>query len=125
MQYYSSSISTQDQAPAAIAKAGIPAWKEETDEKYPWCTEQTLYSKNGPPNMIQDNGSNLKSLICTVFQLVLSGTWGISEETTTGVHNLYKMIQWHLKVLAISVIDSVTKSKFDNFYSCQELLILF
>nr|KAF6421634.1 adenosylhomocysteinase [Rousettus aegyptiacus] len=119
-------FSTQDHAAAAIAKAGIPvyAWKGETDEEYLWCIEQTLYFKDGPLNMILDDGGDLTNLIHTKYPKLLSGIRGISEETTTGVHNLYKMkANGILKVPAINVNDSVTKSKFDNLYGCRESLI--
>uniref|UniRef100_A0A8C2R9Q1 Adenosylhomocysteinase n=1 Tax=Capra hircus TaxID=9925 RepID=A0A8C2R9Q1_CAPHI len=119
-------FSTQDHAAAAIAKAGIPvyAWKGETDEEYLWCIEQTLYFKDGPLNMILDDGGDLTNLIHTKYPQLLSGIRGISEETTTGVHNLYKMMaNGILKVPAINVNDSVTKSKFDNLYGCRESLI--
>ncbi|EHH19765.1 hypothetical protein EGK_02487 [Macaca mulatta] len=119
-------FSTQDHAAAAIAKAGIPvyAWKGETDEEYLWCIEQTLYFKDGPLNMILDDGGDLTNLIHTKYPQLLSGIRGISEETTTGVHNLYKMMaNGILKVPAINVNDSITKSKFDNLYGCRESLI--
>ncbi|OWK50840.1 Adenosylhomocysteinase B [Lonchura striata] len=120
-------FSTQDHAAAAIAKAGIPvfAWKGETDEEYLWCIEQTLYFKDGQPlNMILDDGGDLTNLVHTKYPQLLKGIRGISEETTTGVHNLYKMkANGTLKVPAINVNDSVTKSKFDNLYGCRESLI--
>uniref|UniRef100_G1RG91 Adenosylhomocysteinase n=1 Tax=Nomascus leucogenys TaxID=61853 RepID=G1RG91_NOMLE len=119
-------FSTQDHAAAAIAKAGIPvyAWKGETDEEYLWCIEQTLYFKDGPLNMILDDGGDLTNLIHTKYPQLLPGIRGISEETTTGVHNLYKMMaNGILRVPAINVNDSVTKSKFDNLYGCRESLI--
>uniref|UniRef100_A0A8C0UIE3 Adenosylhomocysteinase n=2 Tax=Paridae TaxID=9153 RepID=A0A8C0UIE3_CYACU len=120
-------FSTQDHAAAAIAKAGIPvfAWKGETDEEYLWCIEQTLYFKDGQPlNMILDDGGDLTNLVHTKYPQLLKGIRGISEETTTGVHNLYKMkASGTLKVPAINVNDSVTKSKFDNLYGCRESLI--
>ncbi|KAH0513941.1 Adenosylhomocysteinase [Microtus ochrogaster] len=111
-------FSTQDHAAAAIAKAGIPvfAWKGETDEEeYLGCIEQTLHFKDGPLNMILDDGGDLTNLIHTKYPQLLSGIRGISEETTAGVHTLYKMMaNGILKVPAIHVNDSVTKSKFDN-----------
>ncbi|XP_043946209.1 adenosylhomocysteinase [Protopterus annectens] len=120
-------FSTQDHAAAAIAKAGIPvyAWKGETDEEYVWCIEQTLYFRDGKPlNMILDDGGDLTNLVHTKHPELLTGIRGISEETTTGVHNLYKMLKkGELKVPAINVNDSVTKSKFDNLYGCRESLI--
>ncbi|XP_038601677.1 uncharacterized protein LOC119927218 [Tachyglossus aculeatus] len=120
-------FSTQDHAAAAMAKAGIPvyAWKGEMDEEYLWCIEQTLYFQNGRPlNMILDDGGDLTNLVHTKYPQLLKGIRGISEETTTGVHNLYKMkANGVLKVPAINVNDSVTKSKFDNLYGCRESLI--
>ncbi|KAG8517855.1 Adenosylhomocysteinase [Galemys pyrenaicus] len=102
----------------------VYAWKGETDEEYLWCIEQTLYFKDGPLNMILDDGGDLTNLIHTKYPQLLSGIRGISEETTTGVHNLYKMMaNGVLKVPAINVNDSVTKSKFDNLYGCRESLI--
>ncbi|XP_072389235.1 adenosylhomocysteinase [Diabrotica undecimpunctata] len=120
-------FSTQDHAAAAIAKRGIPvyAWKGETDEEYLWCIEQTLVFSDGKPfNMILDDGGDLTNLVHTKYPQYLTGCKGISEETTTGVHNLYKMYkEGTLKVPAINVNDSVTKSKFDNLYGCRESLI--
>ncbi|KAG7229545.1 hypothetical protein INR49_031969 [Caranx melampygus] len=120
-------FSTQDHAAAAIAKAGIPvyAWKGETDEEYVWCIEQTLYFKDGQPlNMILDDGGDLTNLVHQKYPKLLAGIRGVSEETTTGVHNLYKMMKkGELKIPAINVNDSVTKSKFDNLYGCRESLI--
>ncbi|XP_067144456.1 adenosylhomocysteinase [Centruroides vittatus] len=119
-------FSTQDHAAAAMAKRGIPvyAWKGETDEEYIWCIEQTLVFPNGQPlNMILDDGGDLTNLVHTKYPQYLSGIKGISEETTTGVHNLYRMLkEGRLKVPAINVNDSVTKSKFDNLYGCRESL---
>ena len=120
-------FSTQDHAAAVIAKTGVPvyAWKGETDEEYIWCIEQTLVFANGNPlNMILDDGGDLTNLVHTKFPQYLPGIKGLSEETTTGVHNLYKMMQkGELKVPAINVNDSVTKSKFDNLYGCRESLV--
>ncbi|PNF23459.1 Adenosylhomocysteinase [Cryptotermes secundus] len=120
-------FSTQDHAAAAIAKRGVPvyAWKGETDEEYIWCIEQTLVFNDGQPlNMILDDGGDLTSLVHAKYPQYLEGIRGISEETTTGVHNLYKMLKEdRLKVPAINVNDSVTKSKFDNLYGCRESLI--
>uniref|UniRef100_UPI003F5D5140 adenosylhomocysteinase isoform 2 n=1 Tax=Danio rerio TaxID=7955 RepID=UPI003F5D5140 len=120
-------FSTQDHAAAAIAKTGVPvyAWKGETDEEYVWCIEQTIYFKDGQPlNMILDDGGDLTNLVHQKYPKLLAGIKGISEETTTGVHNLYKMLKsGELKVPAINVNDSVTKSKFDNLYGCRESLI--
>jgi len=120
-------FSTQDHAAAAIAKAGIPvyAWKGETEEEYLWCIEQTLVFPDGQPlNMILDDGGDLTNLVHERYPQYLAGIKGISEETTTGVHNLYKMLKNNkLKIPAINVNDSVTKSKFDNLYGCRESLI--
>ena len=121
-------FSTQDHAAAAIAKRGIPvfAWKGETDEEYDWCIEQTLMAFEGghPLNMILDDGGDLTNLVHQKYPHLLTGIKGISEETTTGVHNLYRMFQrGELKVPSINVNDSVTKSKFDNLYGCRESLV--
>ncbi|CAH0558054.1 unnamed protein product [Brassicogethes aeneus] len=120
-------FSTQDHAAAALAKIGIPiyAWKGETDEEYMWCIEQTLVFPDGKPfNMILDDGGDLTSLVHTKYPQYLKECRGVSEETTTGVHNLYKMVKkGELKIPAINVNDSVTKSKFDNLYGCRESLI--
>ena len=113
-------FSTQDHAAAAIAKAGIPvfAWKGETEDEYWWCTGQTLLFDNDQgPNMILDDGGDLTKYVHDNHPELLPGIQGITEETTTGVHHLYKMIQDNsLKVPAMNVNDSVTKSKFDNLY---------
>jgi len=120
-------FSTQDHAAAAIAARGIPvyAWKGETDEEYVWCIEQTLVFPDGQPlNMILDDGGDLTNLVHEKYPQYLEGIKGLSEETTTGVHNLYKMHKnGALKVPAINVNDSVTKSKFDNLYGCRESLV--
>jgi adenosylhomocysteinase len=120
-------FSTQDHAAAAIAATGIPvyAWKGETEEEYLWCLEQTLLFKNDLPlNMILDDGGDLTNLVHDQYPELLSNIVGISEETTTGVHNLFKRLQaGTLKVPAINVNDSVTKSKFDNLYGCRESLL--
>ncbi|XP_078274734.1 adenosylhomocysteinase [Rhinoraja longicauda] len=120
-------FSTQDHAAAAIAKTGVPvyAWKGETDEEYIWCIEQTLYFRDGKAlNMILDDGGDLTNLVHVKHPKLLQGIKGISEETTTGVHNLWKMHKNKtLKVPCINVNDSVTKSKFDNLYGCRESLI--
>ncbi|RUS85445.1 hypothetical protein EGW08_006778 [Elysia chlorotica] len=120
-------FSTQDFAAAAIAKAGVPvyAWKGETDEEYVWCIEQTIYFPDGKPlNMILDDGGDLTNLVHEKYPQLLPGIKGLSEETTTGVHNLYKMFAaGKLKIPAINVNDSVTKSKFDNLYGCRESLV--
>lgn len=120
-------FSTQDFAAAAIAKTGVSvyAWKGETDEEYVWCIEQTLVFPDGQPlNMILDDGGDLTNLIHEKYPQYLAGIKGLSEETTTGVHNLYRMMaDGKLKVPAINVNDSVTKSKFDNLYGCRESLV--
>jgi len=120
-------FSTHDHAAAAIAEAGIPvyAWKGETDEEYVWCIEQTIMFPDGQPlNMILDDGGDLTNYVHEKYPHLLAGIKGLSEETTTGVHNLYKMVkQGKLKVPAINVNDSVTKSKFDNLYGCRESLV--
>ncbi|CAH2005254.1 unnamed protein product [Acanthoscelides obtectus] len=120
-------FSTQDHAAAALAKKGLAiyAWKGETDEEYLWCIEQTLIFSDGKPfNMILDDGGDLTNLVHTKYPQYLKDCRGISEETTTGVKNLYKMFkEGKLKVPAINVNDSVTKSKFDNLYGCRESLI--
>ncbi|KAK6048405.1 adenosylhomocysteinase, partial [Cooperia oncophora] len=119
-------FSTQDHAAAAIAATGVPvyAWKGETDEEYEWCIEQTLVFKDGQPlNMILDDGGDLTNLVHQKYPQYLEGIRGLSEETTTGVHNLAKMLEkGELKVPAINVNDSVTKSKFDNLYGIRESL---
>ncbi|WP_437818943.1 adenosylhomocysteinase [Sorangium sp. So ce1078] len=122
--------STQDHAAAAIAAAGIPvfAWKGETLEEYDWCIEQQLYAFKGGkgPNMILDDGGDLTIIAHEKHPELFSGNdpiRGLSEETTTGVHRLYEMHRGgKLKVPAINVNDSVTKSKFDNLYGCRESL---
>lgn len=120
-------FSTNDAAAAAIAVTGVPvyAWKGETDEEYVWCIEQTLKFKDGQPlNMILDDGGDLTNMVHDKYPQYLDGIKGLSEETTTGVHNLYKMFKnGTLKVPAINVNDSVTKSKFDNLYGCRESLV--
>ena len=119
-------FSTQDHAAAAIAKAGIPvfAWKGETEDEYWWCTAQTLLFDNDQgPNMILDDGGDLTGYVHEKHSELLADVKGVTEETTTGVHKLYKMIEdGELKIPAINVNDSVTKSKFDNLYGCRESL---
>merc|ERR1711962_1692200 len=119
-------FSTQDHAAAAMAARGVPvyAWKGETDEEYIWCVEQTIFFPDGQPlNMILDDGGDLTTLVHDEHPDLLKGIKGLSEETTTGVHNLYKMFKaGKLKVPAINVNDSVTKSKFDNLCGCRESL---
>jgi len=122
--------STQDHAAAAIAAAGIPvfAWKGETLEEYDWCLEQQLFAFKGKkgPNMILDDGGDLTIWIHEKHPELFEGPdpiRGLSEETTTGVHRLYEMFRnGKLKVPAMNVNDSVTKSKFDNLYGCRESL---
>lgn len=120
-------FSTQDHAAAAVAKAGIPvfAWKGETEEEYEWCIEQTLSSQAGwKPNLILDDGGDLTTIIHEKHPELLSDIKGVSEETTTGVHRLVQMAKnGALKIPAINVNDSVTKSKFDNLYGCRESLV--
>ncbi|KAI9444268.1 S-adenosyl-L-homocysteine hydrolase [Lactarius indigo] len=121
-------FSTQDHAAAAIAATGVPvfAWKGETEEEYLWCIEQsiTAFPGNQPLNLILDDGGDLTSLVHEKFPQFLKGIRGLSEETTTGVHHLYKAFrEGRLKVPAINVNDSVTKSKFDNYYGCRESLV--
>jgi adenosylhomocysteinase len=119
-------FSTQDDAAAAIAKTGVPvyAWKGETNEEFDWCIEQTLHFKDGKPlNLILDDGGDLTAMIHQKYPEMLGDIRGLSEETTTGVHRLYQMhARGELKVPAINVNDSVTKSKFDNLYGCRESL---
>ena len=120
-------FSTQDQAAAAMAAAGIPvfAWKGESEEEFWWCIEQTILGPDGwRPNMILDDGGDLTLLMHEKYPELLADVRGLSEETTTGVHRLYQMMdEGQLKVPAINVNDSVTKSKFDNLYGCRESLI--
>lgn len=119
-------FSTQDHAAAAMAKRGVAvyAWKGETEEEYLWCIEQTLIFPDGKPlNMILDDGGDLTTLVYTKYPQYIPGIRGLSEETTTGVHHLYKMKnEGKLKTPCINVNDSVTKSKFDNLYGCRESL---
>ncbi|EJT50857.1 adenosylhomocysteinase A [Trichosporon asahii var. asahii CBS 2479] len=120
--------SLSDHAAAAIAAAGIPvfAWKGETEEEYLWCIEQTLtaFPDGKPLNMILDDGGDLTTLVHEKFPQYLDGIYGVSEETTTGVHHLYRAAkEGKLKLAAINVNDSVTKSKFDNYYGCRESLV--
>lgn len=120
-------FSTQDHAAAAIAAAGIPvfAWKGLNDEEFDWCIEQTIKGPDGwTPNMILDDGGDLTVMMHDKFPELLKDVRGLSEETTTGVHRLWKMQkEGTLKVPAINVNDSVTKSKFDNLYGCRESLV--
>jgi adenosylhomocysteinase len=120
-------FSTQDHAAAAIAASGVPvfAWKGETEEEYWWCVEQTITGPNGwKPNLILDDGGDLTQLMHSKYPELLEDVRGVSEETTTGVLRLYDMAKkGTLKVPAINVNDSVTKSKFDNVYGCRESLV--
>jgi adenosylhomocysteinase len=119
-------FSTQDHAACAIAKAGFPvyAWKGMNEQEFDWCIEQTLFFPSGEPlNMILDDGGDLTAMVHNRFPELLENIRGLSEETTTGVHRLYQMHErGELKVPAINVNDSVTKSKFDNLYGCRESL---
>ena len=119
-------FSTQDHAAAAIAAAGVPvyAWKGMNNEEFDWCIEQTLFFPDGEPlNLILDDGGDLTAMVHNKYPELLTGIRGLSEETTTGVHRLYQMMaKGELKVPAINVNDSVTKSKFDNLYGCRESL---
>ncbi|HTE05628.1 MAG TPA: adenosylhomocysteinase [Planctomycetota bacterium] len=120
-------FSTQDHAAAAIAAAGIPvfAWKGESEAEYNWCVEQTIEWPGGKgPNMILDDGGDLTAMMHEPrYAHLMKDVRGISEETTTGVHGLMKMLEkGKLKCPAINVNDSVTKSKFDNLYGCRESL---
>ncbi|PCC98829.1 adenosylhomocysteinase [Halopseudomonas pelagia] len=120
-------FSTQDHAAAAIAAAGVPvfAWKGETEEEYEWCIEQTIL-KNGQPwdaNMVLDDGGDLTEILHNKYPAILDHVHGVTEETTTGVHRLLDMLKkGTLKVPAINVNDSVTKSKNDNKYGCRHSL---
>ena len=120
-------FSTQDHAAAAIAELGIPvfAWKGETEEEYWWCIEQTVRGLDGwTPNMILDDGHDLTGYIHDKHPELLEGIIGVTEETTTGIHKLLERIEkGTLKIPAINVNDSVTKSKFDNLYGCRESLV--
>jgi adenosylhomocysteinase len=121
-------FSTQDQAAAAIAAAGIGvfAWKGQTQEEADWCIEQTLFfgGADRPLNMILDDGGDLTNMVFDVYPELITNIKGLSEETTTGVHRLYeRMAKGTLPVPAINVNDSVTKSKFDNKYGCKESLV--
>jgi adenosylhomocysteinase len=118
-------FSTQDQAAAAIAAAGIPvyAWKGMNEEEFDWCIEQTLFfgEERKPLNMILDDGGDLTNMVLDRYPELVPGIKGISEETTTGVHRLYdRMKGGTLPLPVINVNDSVTKSKFDNKYGCRE-----
>jgi len=121
-------FSTQDQAAAAIAAAGIGvfAWKGQSQEEADWCIEQTLFfgAADRPLNMILDDGGDLTNMVFDVYPEFVKEIKGLSEETTTGVHRLYeRMAKGTLPIPAINVNDSVTKSKFDNKYGCKESLV--
>lgn len=120
-------FSTQDQAAAAIAAAGIPvfAWKGMNEEEFDWCIEQTLKWPDGSGlNMILDDGGDLTVMVHNKYPELIKNIKGLSEETTTGVHRLYDMMKkGELKMPAINVNDSTTKSKFDNLYGCRESLV--
>ena len=121
-------FSTQDQAAAAIAAAGVGvfAWKGQTQEEADWCIEQTLFfgGADRPLNMILDDGGDLTNMVFDKYPAFVNGIKGLSEETTTGVHRLYeRMAKGTLPIPAINVNDSVTKSKFDNKYGCKESLV--
>jgi len=120
-------FSTQDQAAAAIAATEVPvfAWKGETEEEALWCIRQTIEGPDGwRPNLILDDGGDLTQVMHDEYPQYMTDVKGLSEETTTGVHRLYEMAKLGtLKVPAINVNDSVTKSKFDNLYGCRESLI--
>ena len=120
-------FSTQDHAAAALAAKGIPifAWKDESEEEYWWCVEQTIKGPNGwTPNLILDDGGDLTGLMHEKYPELMKDIIGVSEETTTGVLRLYNMEKdGTLMCPAINVNDSVTKSKFDNLYGCRESLV--
>ena len=120
-------FSTQDQAAAAVAAAGVPvfAWKDESEEEFWWCIDRTIEGPGGwRPNMILDDGGDLTAVMHEKFPALMDGVRGLSEETTTGVHRLYEMEKaGALRAPAINVNDSVTKSKFDNLYGCRESLV--
>ena len=121
-------FSTQDQAAAAIASAGIPvyAWKGMNEEEFDWGIEQTLhaFTDSKPLNMILDDGGDLTNMVLDRYPKLCEGIKGLSEETTTGVHRLYERMQkGTLALPAININDSVTKSKFDNKYGCKESLV--
>jgi adenosylhomocysteinase len=120
-------FSTQDHAAAALAAHKIPvfAWKGETLSEYDWCIEQTIFWPDGQPlNMILDDGGDLTAIVHQKYPQLLAGIRGLSEETTTGVHRLYQMMErGELGCPAFNVNDSCTKSKFDNLYGCRESLL--
>ncbi len=120
-------FSTQDHAAAAVAKTGTPvfAWKGMDEDEFNWCIEQTVRGPGGwTPNLILDDGGDLTMLMHEKYPEMLADVRGLSEETTTGVHRLWDMLKaGTLRVPAINVNDSVTKSKFDNLYGCRESLV--
>src|ERR1700759_3502595 len=120
-------FSTQDHAASALAAEGVPvfAWKGETEEEYDWCIEQTIFWPDGQPlNMILDDGGDLTAIVHQKSPQLLKGLRGLSEETTTGVHRLYQMMErGELGCPAFNVNDSCTKSKFDNLYGCRGSLL--
>jgi adenosylhomocysteinase len=120
-------FSTQNHAAAAVAAVGVPvfAWKGLTEEDYVWCIDQTIAGPDGwRPNMLLDDGGDLTLHMHEKYPELLKDVRGVSEETTTGVHRLYTMMeQGKLKIAAFNVNDSVTKSKFDNLYGCRESLV--
>lgn len=120
-------FSTQDHAAAALVARGIPifAWKGETEEEYWWCIEQTVQGPDGwKPNLLLDDGHDLTWFVHEKRPDLLPGIRGVSEETTTGIHKLVERVAaGTLKIPAINVNDSVTKSKFDNLYGCRESLV--
>ena len=120
-------FSTQDQAAAAVAAAGIAvfAWKNESEEEFWWCIDRTIEGPDGwRPNMILDDGGDLTAVMHEKYPALMEGVRGLSEETTTGVQRLYDMEKaGTLLAPAINVNDSVTKSKFDNLYGCRESLV--
>jgi adenosylhomocysteinase len=119
-------FSTEDHAAAAVAASGVPvfAWKGETEEEYAWCIEQTLRFPGGKaPNLLLDDGGDLTWIVHDQHPEMLAGLRGVTEETTTGVHRLQQALEsGRLKIPAVNVNDSVTKSKFDNLYGCRESL---
>ena len=119
--------STQDHAAAYLAKNKVPvfAWKGETEEEYWWCIDKTLEFSNGKgPNLLLDDGGDLTNVVLNKRKELIPSILGVSEETTTGVHRLYELYdQESLPFPAVNVNDSVTKSKFDNKYGCQESLV--
>jgi len=120
-------FSTQNQAAAAIAASHVPvfAWQGETEEEYLWCIEKTLFGPNNwRPNLLIDDGGDLTKTVHEKFPELLKEICGVTEETTTGVYRLYEMMRNHLlKIPAINVNDSITKSKFDNLYGIRESLL--